>query len=139
MANNAVHDGGAGNPNELGIPRTSIHRWLPKAQRGLLQKQAELFVKPPVAAKPASGGRRAGGGGGEDGEGGDDGGGGVGDGVLLADDGTMATNGRAGGEDVGHDDVGGINGVGTATTATSTMTMPTTTTLKRIKQETDIF
>lgn len=43
-------DGGnsetAGDPNELGIPRTSIHRWLPKTQRNLLQKQAELFVKP---------------------------------------------------------------------------------------------
>lgn len=47
-----------GDPNELGIPLgtattttattgpTSIHRWLPKAQRSLLQKQAELFVPP---------------------------------------------------------------------------------------------
>lgn len=34
----------SGDPNELGIPRTSIHRWLPKGQRGLLQRQAELFV-----------------------------------------------------------------------------------------------
>lgn len=33
-----------GDPNELGIPRTSIHRWLPKGQRGLLQRQAELLV-----------------------------------------------------------------------------------------------
>lgn len=36
----------AGGYNELGIPRTSIHRWLPKAQRNLLQKHAELFAKP---------------------------------------------------------------------------------------------
>lgn len=43
-----------GDPNELGIPNTSIHRWLPKAQRSLLQKQAELFVKPaaPRAMQP---------------------------------------------------------------------------------------
>ena len=31
--------------NVLGIPRSSIHRWLPSQQRNLLQKQAELFVQ----------------------------------------------------------------------------------------------
>lgn len=47
-----------GDPNELGIPNTSIHRWLPKAQRSLLQRQAELFVKPtttPKAMQPING------------------------------------------------------------------------------------
>lgn len=57
----------SGDPNELGIPRTSIHRWLPKGQRGLLQRQAELLVsaqpqheKSPAAAaaEPATNGRR---------------------------------------------------------------------------------
>lgn len=35
-----------GNYNELGIPRTpraSIHRWLPKQQWGILQKQADVL------------------------------------------------------------------------------------------------
>lgn len=66
-------DGGSelarGDPNELGIPNTSIHRWLPKAQRSLLQKQAELFVKPASSAalkamQPINGGGSGGVGGG---------------------------------------------------------------------------
>lgn len=47
--NNSVSnsdDDNNGDPNELGIPRASIHRWLPSSQRGLLQRQAELFARP---------------------------------------------------------------------------------------------
>lgn len=38
-----TNTGGQGDPNELGIPRSSVHRWLPTAQRELLQKQANMF------------------------------------------------------------------------------------------------
>lgn len=43
---NGTDDDNNGDPNELGIPRASIHRWLPSSQRGLLQRQAELFARP---------------------------------------------------------------------------------------------
>lgn len=43
---NGTDDDNHGDPNELGIPRASIHRWLPSSQRGLLQRQAELFARP---------------------------------------------------------------------------------------------
>lgn len=43
---NGIDDDNNGDPNELGIPRASIHRWLPSSQRDLLQRQAELFARP---------------------------------------------------------------------------------------------
>lgn len=50
--NSGMDNEAVGDPNELGIPRSSIHRWLPKTQRNLLQKQAELFAKPTKKTSP---------------------------------------------------------------------------------------